>query len=153
MFCCFHNATQYEMGESKKGLPGLVAPGWFAFMPKFKHNKWLTLLSTSFNQHFYQKPWQTLFCPNFYHLNHDTNDSGRTLMTSTTIMMSMSCWSFLSFKSSLLRLMFLMFFIPKEIDRASTRLKIWIKEISNSDFSNPGIRYFSPEIFFESKLC
>ena len=132
-------------------MPSWIGCAWWAFMPKFKHNKWLTLLSTSFNQHFYQKPWQTLFCPNFYHLNHDTNDGGRIL--TMTIMMRMSFRSFLSFKSSLLWLMFLMFFIPKEIDRASTRLKIWIKEISNSDFSNPGIRYFSPEIFFESKLC
>ena len=57
--------------ESKKDLPGLV--GRMCFLPKFKHNKCLTLLSGSFNHHFYQKPWQTLLCWNFYHFNHDTD--------------------------------------------------------------------------------
>ena len=59
------------MMESKKDLPGLV--GRMCFLPKFKHNKWLTLLPGSFNHHFYQKPWQTLLCWNFYHFNHDTD--------------------------------------------------------------------------------
>ena len=59
------------MMESKKDLPGLA--GRMCFLPKFKHNKWLTVLSGSFNHHFYQKPWQTLLCWNFYHFNHDTD--------------------------------------------------------------------------------